>query len=729
MRWHRRAQAGRSLDIAGDTMITQSELQCTKLLIVDDRPVNVELLSTMLAGAGYTDVSSTMDPRQVCALHREHHYDLILLDLNMPYMNGFEVLAQLKAMQPEEYLPVLAVSAEPEHRLRALAQGAMDFITKPFDEVELLARIRNLLEARLLYTGSRDYGQRKACYDALTGLPNRLLFQQSLRQALAHGVRPQCALLLADLDGFARINDTLGMPAGDEVLRQFAQRLQRRVPSGGLVGRFGGDEFALLLSGLDGPDGAAQAAELVRQCCGAPFALAEGEVSLTASVGIALHPGEAADAGTLVQYASTALHQARQASGGSWRFFNDAMNVQARRRIDFENALREACEKGEFELYYQPMVELHTGRMVGAEALLRWNRPGHGQISPADFIPLLEETGLIVPVGAWVIDSACRQIGLWARGAAGPMPIAVNVASRQFADSALEAVVARAIAEHGIAPELLGLEVTESALMADIERTARTLAALRALGVKVAIDDFGTGYSSLAYLQRFPVDSLKIDIAFIRDVTTNPGDAALVDAVIAMAHSLDLAVVAEGVESEEQVAYLGRRRCDQIQGYYFSRPLPAGRFEGLLCEHAHLAASDVPSAPQPTLLIIDDDAQVLAALRRLLQQDGYHILIAHNAEQAFSQLALHAVHLILCDQRMDGMSGTELLDRAKDMYPNTFRIILSGYAGLDTVMEAINRGAVYRFYTKPWDNRVLRENIRSAFRDYWRMYGMAVAAA
>jgi EAL domain-containing protein (putative c-di-GMP-specific phosphodiesterase class I)/CheY-like chemotaxis protein len=334
---------------------------------------------------------------------------------------------------------------------------------------------------------------------------------------------------------------------------------------------------------------------------------------------------------------------------------------------------------------------------------------------------------LIVEVGAWVIDTACRQIALWAACPGGPVPVAVNVASRQFADSGLQQTVAHAIAAHGIAPELLALEVTESALMDDTERTAAAMATLRTMGVKVAIDDFGTGYSSLAYLKRFPVDALKIDIAFIRDVTVDPGDAALVDAIIAMAHSLDLEVVAEGVETEAQLAYLARHRCDQIQGYYFSRPVPAMQFQRLLLEGASLALPDTGAPPLRTLLLIDDEPHVLSSLQRLLRQDGYRVLTASGAAEAFELLARHQVQLVLCDQRMEEMSGTELLDKVKDMYPDTFRIILSGYTDLATIMESINRGSLYRFWTKPGDNRMLRENVRAAFRHYWQLHGLSSA--
>ncbi|ELX11302.1 response regulator receiver modulated diguanylate cyclase/phosphodiesterase [Janthinobacterium sp. HH01] len=707
-------------------MIPTTPLHSAKILIVDDQPLNLTVLEHLLASAGYTEVSATSDAPAVAALHRQHRYDLIVLDLNMPDMDGFQVLDSLRLIETEQYLPVLVMSAEPDYKLRALEAGARDFISKPCDYSELLSRIHNLLEVRLLYTGSRDYGRRMASHDSLTGLPNRQLFAVSLERQLTAAWPRASALLLIDLDGFTAVNDTLGHAAGDILLHQFAERLKALAPPQAVIGRLGNDEFALLLPALEQLPQASAMADEIRTALHQPFALPAGSTTLTVSIGIATCPGDADEVATLIRYADIALHQAKQEGRDHCCYFTSAMNQQAQSRYQLEHALRAACVNGEFELHYQPKAQISNGRIVGAEALLRWNRPGHGRVSPGEFIPLLERTGLIVQVGAWAIDEACRQIAAWAQLGNGPLPIAVNVASRQFADAKLEQTVAAAIARHGIDPGLLSLEVTESALMDDIGRTAATLAELRAMGVRIAIDDFGTGYSSLAYLKRFPVDTLKIDIAFIRDVTSSPDDAAVVDAIIAMAHSLKLDVVAEGVETASQLAYLGRHRCDQIQGYYFSRPLPAAHMEQLLRDETCLQLpAHAGNAPERTLLLIDDEPHVLTALQRLLRQDGYRVLAANGAAQAFQLLAEHPVQLILCDQRMEEMSGTDLLDKIKHMYPDTFRIILSGYTDLKTIMESINRGSLYRFYTKPWDNRTLRDNIRSAFRHYWQLHGLA----
>jgi EAL domain-containing protein (putative c-di-GMP-specific phosphodiesterase class I)/ActR/RegA family two-component response regulator len=428
-------------------------------------------------------------------------------------------------------------------------------------------------------------------------------------------------------------------------------------------------------------------------------------------------------------YADTAMYRAKQAGRDTFRFFTAEMNAEMMARLDLETALRRAVANDEFVLHYQPKVHLGSGRIAGLEALLRWRRPGHGLVSPADFIPVLEETGLIVSVGSWVLTTVCEQIGRWIRSPIGPVQVSVNVSGRQLIDGDLEADVVGALQANRIPAGLLELELTETSLMANTEDTIATLQRLKALGLQISIDDFGTGYSSLAYLRRFPIDKLKIDIAFIRDITTNPDDAAIARTIIRMAHGLKLEVIAEGVETAAQLTYLRRHHCDQIQGYYFSRPVPVAEVELMLGE-----AKCLPAPPGndgvhlKTLLLVDDDAEVLALLEGLLRQDGYHILSALSGAEGLELLALHEVQVIVCDQRMPRMSGSEFLDRVKDLHPDTLRIILSGFADLESIMDAINRGAVYRFYKKPWEGDVMRENIRDAFRQYGLLHDVALVA-
>jgi EAL domain-containing protein (putative c-di-GMP-specific phosphodiesterase class I) len=469
---------------------------------------------------------------------------------------------------------------------------------------------------------------------------------------------------------------------------------------------------------------AVNVANEVREALRAPFDLHGQQAALTASIGISMYPEDATDPGTLVKYADTAMVRAKEAGRDGYRFFTAGMNVQVLARLDLELALRGALEDGQFVLYYQPKLELNTGRISGVEALLRWNRPGYGLVYPAEFVPVMEETGLVVRVGEWIIDEACRQIAEWNRDGVRDVRVAVNVSSRQFVEGDLEGAIRRALDTHGVEPGMLELELTESALMSNAEHTIEVLTSLKQLGIRIAIDDFGTGYSSLAYLKRFPIDKLKIDIAFVRDVTTNPDDAAIALAIISMAHSLHMLVIAEGVESRAQMAYLRRHRCDEIQGFHFSRALPAGELARLM-RHNH-AQPDAPTLEDgnvQTLLVVDDDVNVLTALHRLFRRDNYRVLTAASPREGFELLALYPVQVILCDQRMPVMSGTEFLSKVKEMYPDTIRIILSGYTGVETVLDSINRGAIYRFYTKPWDDNELRDNVRLAFRHYWLQHG------
>lgn len=843
-------------------MITPADVRRARVLVVDDQPVNVQLLEYLLKTTGYENVHSTTDPRQVVSLHLKYRFDLIILDLHMPHMDGFQVMEALKPLESESWLPVLVVTAEPDKKLAALEAGARDFIGKPLDTVEVMTRIRNLLEVRLMHRESREYGARLertvrertaalgrfrsamdatsdgiflvdaaslalvdvsdgacrmlgfsreallridpvalglttkaqlerhlatngaahetdiaetellraggegavpveiswqwteagssklliavardiserlqaqqhlkhlASFDALTGLPNRTLFFQNLRETieLAQDKAWRVAVLFITLDRFKIVNDSLGPKLGDELLRQFSERLVRVRGQRGSVGRLGGDEFAVILSMTrEQQDEAAHAANEIRESLRAPFDLEGQQAILTASIGIAMYPDDAVEPGTLVKYADTAMVRAKEAGRDGYRFFTAGMNVQVLARLDLEVALRGALEGSQFVLHYQPKLELSTGRVCGVEALLRWNRPGHGLVYPAEFVPVLEETGMVVRVGDWIIDEACRQIAEWHEQGVREVRVAVNVSSRQFVEGDLEGVVRAALDRHGIEPGMLELELTESALMTNAERTIEVLERLKQLGIRIAIDDFGTGYSSLAYLKRFPIDKLKIDIAFVRDIVTNPDDAAIALAIVSMAHSLHMQVIAEGVETRAQMAYLRRHRCDEIQGFHFSRALPAAQLAQLIRKNREAPDTETfDDSRVQTILVVDDDVDTLSALHRLLRRDNYRVLTAPTPTEAFELLALYRVQVVMCDQRMPAMSGTEFLSKVKEMYPDTMRIILSGYTGVKTVLESINRGAIYKFYTKPWNDTELRNNVRLAFRHYWMEHG------
>lgn len=436
----------------------------------------------------------------------------------------------------------------------------------------------------IIVTVARDVSQRKeidqrilkmAHYDVLTGLPNRDLFMTTLEMGVTQAAISgwQLALVTADLDDFNQVNDTWGHQQGDQLLKQLSERLGECLDVSDTLGRMDGDEFALLLMMREGQAGIKSAVEGIRDGLRAPFLMSGQPHCVTASIGLAVFPQDAADAVTLLKRANTAMNLAKNTGGDTYRFYTAQMHLDAAARLDMETALREAVEQRAFELFYQPKICAQTGRISGLEALLRWPRPGLANISPAIFVPILESLGLIGEVGRWVIASACAQISRWQRAGVGPFKVAVNVSGDQIIEGDLIGHITQSVADNQIDPCWLEVELTESSLMQNTAHTISSLQALRSLGVTLSIDDFGTGYSSLAYLRRFPISTLKIDIAFIREVTTNAQDAAIVRTIIELAHSLDMLVIAEGVETQEQLAFLAHSGCDQVQGYLFSKPL------------------------------------------------------------------------------------------------------------------------------------------------------------
>lgn len=430
-----------------------------------------------------------------------------------------------------------------------------------------------------------------AYFDSLTGLPNRSLMKELLEQALANArrYRRPLAVLFLDVDRFKRINDTLGHDVGDTVLREVAKRLLGCVRASDLVvrkgavsntanqavSRLGGDEFVVILSEVNSTEDAAAAASRIAAVIAAPVQLAHEEITVSVSIGISIYPSDGDDAETLLKHADAAMYQAKEEGRNRHWFFTSALNERASRRFTLESRLRKAVERNEFVLHYQPKVDIRRGRVVGVEALLRWRPSEEGLIPPAEFIPLAEENGLILPIGEWVLNEACRQLVLWRDSGLPPLSVAVNLSAIQFKQPRLVERISRTLSETGLDATALELELTESVLVEDTVASAMILNTLKELGVSVSIDDFGTGYSSLAYLKRFPLNALKIDRSFVRDITTDANDAAIVSATIALAHNLRLRVIAEGAEQRIQVDILRAQGCDEAQGYYFSPPLPA----------------------------------------------------------------------------------------------------------------------------------------------------------
>ncbi len=587
-------------------------------------------------------------------------------------------------------------------------------------EGELLAVIETLEEI----TDRKRYEEQlahQANHDGGTELPNRNLLTDRLHQAILQSRRSgqQVVVFLVDLDQFKFINDSLGYDVGDMLLKRIAQRLTGCVRAEDTVARLGGDEFVVVMSDPAATDNASRIGGKLLDAVSCPLRINDHDLTVTCSIGISIYPKDGADVQTLLKNADVAMFRSKEQGRNTCTFYTEEMNARSLARLTMERHLRRALERNELLLHFQPKVSLRTGRITGMEALIRWQNPELGMIPPGSFIPLAEEIGLIEQIGEWVIRTACAWNRAWHDAGLPPLPVAVNVSPRQFREKDIAGMVDRLLGETGLDPRFLEIEITESLVMQDLERATSVLDALKRLGTSLSMDDFGTGYSSLSYLKRFPFDKLKIDQAFVREITTDPDSAAIVRAVIAMAHSLRLKVIAEGVETEGQLRYLDSLGCDEMQGYYFSRPVPAGEFEQLLRDGRELRIPDGNrDGSERTLLVVDDDEEIVHSLQRMLALDGYTVLGATCAEKGFDLLAINRVPVVISDLRMPGMDGNEFLGRVKELYPDTVRILFSGNADLESVADAVNRGTIYKFLSKPWDDDVLRAKVEEAFAWY-----------
>ena len=519
-----------------------------------------------------------------------HQPEIILTDMLMPDMDGISMSREIKALDKNAHIIVLTAISNTDSIIASIDIGIHHYVLKPVKLEKLFSAIEKCLDVIRLEKQLRQqeqYIRHIAYHDPLTGLPNRELFNELLHLALAqaqrHNLNRHLAVLFLDLDRFKVINDTLGHDVGDQLLKAVAHRLKeccRR--EGDIIARRGGDEFIILLPELDATQEAARVAQKIIDAFAQAFVLAEHELFISTCIGISFFPDDGDDGDTLIRNADMAMYRAKDHGRNQYHLYNLSMDTQTTRRFTMEINLRKAMERQEFFLNYQPKVDVKTGRVVSFEALVRWRNPELGLVEPKRFIPLAEETGLIVQLGEWVLRTACAQNRAWQDAKYPPMRVAVNFSPRQFQILRLADMVEKVLVETNLAPCWLELEVTEGIMLQNMDNTITTLRRLSNLGVHISIDDFGTGYSSLSYIKKLPINTLKIDQSFVNDITSNPDDEAIATAVITMAQSLGLKVIAEGVEEESQARLLDSLECSVMQGFFFSRPLNAKEFPFLM---------------------------------------------------------------------------------------------------------------------------------------------------
>jgi len=555
-------------------------------LLIEDNPGDARLLKELLAeepAAPFRIICVDRLQRGLELLSTEK-IDVLLLDLSLPDSHGLETFAKAYAHAPK--VPIIVLTGNDDHALALLAvkAGAQDFLFKGKLDRELLIRSMQYSIERKRYQEQLEH---QANYDVLTGLPNRNLLQDRLKRAVfaQRNARP-IAVVFIDLDHFKFINDSLGHTQGDKLLAIIAERLASIVREGDTVARLGGDEFVLVLNDQNKEDVIFRAMQRVLNKVSEPMTIDGQELYITCSAGVSLYPADAPDVETLLKNADVAMYRAKEHGRNNFQFYTPEMNDLANERLALEHSLRRALERNELLLHYQPKVNLETGMIVGAEALLRWQHPEWGLIAPERFIPIAEETGLIVQIGAWVIRTACNQARLWQDAGLPPVVMSVNLSARQFRQESFVKVVTQILHETGLKPEQLEMELTESMLMHNANAAISILAGLKSIGVRLSLDDFGTGYSSLSYLSRLPIDTLKIDRSFVQHIGDQDecDNGILAQAIISLGHSLNLTVIAEGVETGEQLQFLKAHQCDEVQGFYFCKPTVAGEFAKMLAE-------------------------------------------------------------------------------------------------------------------------------------------------
>ncbi|HEY9649362.1 MAG TPA: EAL domain-containing protein [Coleofasciculaceae cyanobacterium] len=570
-----------------------------KILVIEDEELVRENILELLDAEGF-EVISAENGRIGVDLAKAMLPDLILCDVMMPDLDGYGVLNTLRQETATATVPFIfltAKAAKADFR-QGMELGADDYITKPFTRAELLGAIATRLKKQAAvqdqYHTELQQAKEQLHYlihhDRLTQLPNRLSLRERFQQVQTIDTNPDklITVLSLSLDRFNQINDSLGHSYGDLLLKAVAQRLTHCVNPQDIVARLEAGQFAIILATPQHKKEAENVAQTLLQCISETFKVADREIFITASIGMALYPQDGTEIEQLLKHANIAMTQTQQLGGDQYQFYTPVFNIGSSDRLALQSSLRYALERQELRVFYQPQVNLNTGEIVGSEALVRWQHPERGLVAPDKFIPIAEETGLIVSIGEWVLKTACEQTKIWQNSGFSDLRVAINLSSRQFTQIDLRKQLVQILMTTGLDPEYIELELTESMLVQNTEVAIRRLNALKSLGVKIAIDDFGTGYSSLSYLQQFPFDILKIDRCFIRNITSDSNNAAITKAIIEMAKTLNLKLMAEGVETESELSFVRQHHCDGMQGYLFSRPVPAHEFGQLLASGKRL---------------------------------------------------------------------------------------------------------------------------------------------
>lgn len=559
-------------------------------------------------------------------------------------------------------------------------------------------------------------------HDQTTGLPRFELIEHFLRTAFveASATGGRVMVYYVDLDRFSVINETHGRNVGDEVLRTVANRLRAIIGGDQQLAHIAADEFAFAVADPSDKVDQVEFGEVARRCIEEPIVIEGGHVYATCSVGVSCFPDNGVTPQELLLQAEAAMLLAKNEGRNAVSAFANEQRQALEERKSLGLRLRDAIQNNQFLLHYQPQISGQDWEIHGFEVLLRWQSPEFGLLQPSRFLGVAEDLGMMVDIGALVLEATCRQAREWLDAGAEDFSLQVNVSTLQLQRPDFAGEVQAVLERWRVPARHLALELTENMMAGNIQRVQSAMQSLKRLGIQIALDDFGTGYSSLNYLRKLPIDTLKIDQSFVQDISSDSGAAGICRAIITLGHQLGMTVLAEGVETAAQVGYLRRNDCDSFQGFFFSKPVSAAQAFSML-GHRYMASESLLARQDTrTLLLVDDEENVLSALNRTLRRDGYRILTASNASDALEILAQNDVEVILSDQRMPGESGTEFLGKVKEMYPHTVRIMLSGYTDLSAVTEAINRGAIYKFLIKPWNDEELRAQIREAFRMHQR---------